>query len=126
MTSDSDNTDDKGLRDQLQLTVVAIDAAATCNAAAITGGTAIYSGDLASAAFGDSAAGSDAGDRELAANASEALCMEVEFPNGTAAVDNPFQGASTSPSRSGELPWTHEARGSPWRRSPSWASAVRR
>jgi len=96
MTSSSDNTDGKGLRDQLQLTVVAIDASATCDAAAISGGTAIYSGDLAAAALGDTAAGADAGDRELAANASEALCMQVEFPNGTAAVDNPFQGASTS------------------------------
>jgi hypothetical protein len=98
MTSDSANTDGKGLRDQLQLTVVAIDAAATCDATAVSSGTAIYSGDLSGASFGDSAAGADTGDRTLAANASEALCMQVEFPNGTAAADNPFQGAATSTS----------------------------
>ncbi len=96
MTSKSDNTDGKGLRDQLQLTAVAIDAAAACDAAAISSGTAIYSGDLSTAAFGSTSVGPDAGDRTLSANASEALCLQVEFPNSAAVVDNPFQGAATS------------------------------
>ncbi len=96
MTSVSANADGKGLRDQLELTVVATAADASCDAAAVAAGSPIYTGSLSAAAFGSTATGADSGDRELAANTSEALCMQVEFPNGTAAVDNAFQGSTTS------------------------------
>ena len=92
MTSTPSQT--KGLADHLQLKVVATDAAAACDKNAITGGTAIYDGALSGAAFGSIAAGAQTGDRALAANASEALCMQVTFPNGTAVVDNAFQGGT--------------------------------
>ncbi|MFN8147498.1 MAG: TasA family protein [Candidatus Nanopelagicales bacterium] len=93
MTSSSSNTDGKGLASSLTATVVPTAAGATCDAAAITGGTAIYSGSLASAAFGDTTAGAQAGDRTLAGGASEALCVKIAFPANAA---NGVQGATTS------------------------------
>jgi spore coat-associated protein N len=93
MTSSSTNTDGKGLASALTATVVATAAGATCDAAAISGGTAIYSGDLSAAAFGDVTAGAQTGDRTLAGGASEALCVKVSLPAATA---NAAQGATTS------------------------------
>lgn len=93
MSSSSTNADSKGLASTLTAKVVAISSAATCNQSAISGGTPIYSGLLSSAAFGSIAAGAQAGDRTLAAGASEALCVEVTFP---VAATNGVQGASTS------------------------------
>lgn len=93
MTSSSSNTDSKGLASTLTAKVVAVPSAATCDAAAIPGGTAIYSGALSNAAFGSTAAGNQSGDRTLAANSGEALCVEVTFPK---AASNGVQGAATS------------------------------
>ena len=93
VTSSSTNTDSKALAAQLDAKVVAIASDATCNAAAISGGTAIYDGKLGSLALGDSAAGAQGGDRVLAAASSEALCVQVAFPG---ASGNSYQGASTS------------------------------
>lgn len=93
MTSSSTNTDGKGLASTLTAKVVAISSAGTCDAAAISGGTAIYSGALSGAAFGSNAPGAQAGDRTLNAGASEALCVQVTFPSGST---NAVQGAATS------------------------------
>lgn len=53
----------------------------------------LYNGSLASAAFGNPAAGSDVGDRALGPGTSEALCFRVTLPTGT---DPAFAAASTS------------------------------
>jgi spore coat-associated protein N len=95
MTSSSSNADSKGLASAMTTKVVPIASNATCNAAAISGGTAIYSGALSGAAFGDPAAGAQTGDRTLAANASEALCVQVTLPT---ASGNAYQAATTSTS----------------------------
>jgi predicted ribosomally synthesized peptide with SipW-like signal peptide len=54
-----------------------------------TDGTTLYSGILGStgttAVIGSSAAGADAGDRVLAASASEVLCFNVTLPSGATA-----------------------------------------
>lgn len=93
MTSSSSNTDAKALAANLTAKVVAITSGATCNAAAISGGTAIYDGALAGAAFGSTAAGAQTGDRSLDAGASESLCVQVSFPSVSG---NSFQGATTT------------------------------
>lgn len=93
MTSSSTNTDGKGLASAMTATVVATAAGATCNAAAITGGTAIYTGALSAAAFGSATAGQQTGDRVLAGGSSEALCVKVSLP---ANASNGIQGATTS------------------------------
>ena len=93
VTSSSSNADSKALAAQLDAKVVAISTGATCNAAAISGGTAIFDGKLGSLALGDIAAGAQSGDRVLAAAASEALCVQVSFPT---ASGNSYQGATTS------------------------------
>jgi hypothetical protein len=56
-------------------------------------GTTLYSGALASAAFGNPSAGAQAGDRTLNAAASETLCFAANLPTSTG---NAFQGATTS------------------------------
>jgi hypothetical protein len=96
MTSQSSNADTKGLAGHLDVNVVPIAADATCDAAAISGGTAVFSGKLADAAFGSTSAGAQAGDRALGASTSEALCLSVSMSKNSAAIDNPFQGATTS------------------------------
>jgi hypothetical protein len=93
VTSSSTNTDSKALAAQLDAKVVAIASGATCNAAAITGATAIFDGKLGSLAVGSSAAGSQTGDRVLDAASSEALCVQVSFPG---ASGNSYQAATTS------------------------------
>lgn len=93
MSSSSTNADAKGLATTLTAKVVAIASDATCDASAVSGGTAIYSGALGSAAFGSTTAGQQAGDRVLAAGTSEALCVAVTLPSATG---NTVQGATTS------------------------------
>ena len=93
MSSSSTNVDTKGLAAALSTTIVAISSDATCNAAAISGGTAIYSGALASAALGSRAVGAQTGDRVLAAGTSEALCVAVALPSD---ASNGVQGATTT------------------------------
>jgi len=80
------------LGDELDLEVREEDADGGCDdfdgAAVVAGGTA-----LDGAAFGDATPGADAGDRDLAAGASEVLCFRVSLPLTT---DNTFQGASST------------------------------
>lgn len=86
MTTSATDADGKGLRSQLQLSVTA----GTCPGS----GSALYGpGALASAAVGDPAQGAQAGDRPLAAGASEDLCFAWSLPTSTG---NSFQGATTT------------------------------
>ncbi len=88
MTSASTNDDGKGLMNQLTLTVKTL--GASC---AAFDGTSIYTGTLASAAFGNTAQGAEAGDRPLAAAASETLCFRATLPIGTG---DAYQNATTT------------------------------
>jgi spore coat-associated protein N len=88
MTSASTNTDAKGLMNQLTLTVKTL--GASC---AAFDGTSIYTGTIASAVFGDPTQGAQAGDRTLAAAASETLCFRATLPLATG---NALQNATTT------------------------------
>ena len=88
MTSSSTNTDTKGLMNQITLTVKTL--GTSC---AAFDGTTIYSGTLASAAFGNPAQGAQAGDRTVNAASSETLCFAANLPLATG---NAFQGATTT------------------------------
>jgi hypothetical protein len=95
VTGSATNTDTKGLKDQLQLTIKTGVTSCT-NGGFAASGTAVYTGDLDSAAgklIGDIAPGSDTGDRSLTASTSETLCWHVSLPLNTG---NAFQGASTT------------------------------
>jgi len=85
MSSLATNTDTKGLRSQLTLT---IDAGPCGSSAGL-----LYSGTLQGAAFGSSAQGAQAGDRPVAAGANEQLCFAWNLPLTTG---DAFQGASTT------------------------------
>jgi hypothetical protein len=95
LSSVATNTDSKGLKDQLVLTIRS--GVTTCtNAAYAVDGTQLYGGDLDSSAgklVGDSTTGADTGDRTLAASASEALCFHVSLPG---ASGNAFQDSTTT------------------------------
>ncbi len=94
LASVATNTDAKGLKDQLVLTIRTRDLLTdTCT---LFDGTQLYSGDLDSTAgnlVGDSAQGAQTGDRTLAAGASERLCFRVSLPSSTG---NAFQNATTT------------------------------
>lgn len=85
VSSVATNTDTKGLKDQLVLTIKT--GVTTCTNAGFTAdGTQLYTGDLDSSAgklIGDVAQGPDAGDRALAVSATETLCFKVSLPIGT-------------------------------------------
>jgi hypothetical protein len=88
MTTAATNADGKGLRDQLQLTVLA----GTCPG----GGAPLYgSGALSGAAFGNALQGAQAGDRTLNAGASEDLCFAWSLPGTTG---DAYQAATTTAS----------------------------
>ena len=90
MTTAADNADSKALRDQLTLTI----RVKTANPCSSQDGAVLYSPAVLSAGlFGSSAQGADAGDRVLAASASEVLCFRAELPLATG---NAFQNASTT------------------------------
>lgn len=100
VSSTADDTDLKGLRAQLDLRVwdeaVEADAGTTCNATPPA--TLLYGpGDLGSspaiAIFGSATSGPQAGDRALAAAASEVLCFQAELPLSTG---NAYQNATTT------------------------------
>ena len=86
MSSSADNTDGKGLRSQLALTIEA-------GACGSTTGT-LYSGTLQGALFGSNAQGPQAGDRPVAAGASDLLCFAWDLPLVT--TGNAFQDATTT------------------------------
>lgn len=86
MTTAATNLDGKGLKDQLQLTVLA----GTCPG----GGAPLYgAGALSGAVFGNVAQGFQAGDRTLAAGASEDLCFAWSLSSLTG---DAYQGATTT------------------------------
>jgi hypothetical protein len=91
---DATTSGTNGLDGQLDIKIAAIAAGATCDAAAVS--STIYDGKLDEAFFGDVAAGSDSGDRVLAAADEERLCLEVTMPDDGEATDNAFQGSSAS------------------------------
>jgi hypothetical protein len=93
VTSTATNTDSKLLKDELDMTVKTVDVDGGCDD---FDGTELYTGDLDSGTgkiLGDVAEGAQAGDRTLAAAASETLCFRAELPVGTG---NGFQGATTT------------------------------
>lgn len=95
VSSVATNTDSKGLKDQLVLTIKT--GVTTCtNAGFATDGTQVYTGDLDSSAgklIGDVAQGADSGDRTLAVSASETLCFKVTLPLSTG---NAFTSAAST------------------------------
>lgn len=88
MTSASTNADAKGLMNQITLTIKTL--GTSC---AVFDGTAVYTGTLSAAAFGNVAQGAQAGDRTLNAAANETLCFQASLP---VATGNAFQGATTT------------------------------
>jgi len=85
MTSSSTNTDSKGLRAQLDLTIKA----GTCPGV----GGDLYSGKLNLASIGDPAPTDQGFDRTLDALTSEDLCFSWSLPDTTG---NGYQGATTT------------------------------
>jgi hypothetical protein len=88
MSSSSTNADGKGLATQMTLTIKTL--GTSC---ATFDGTSIYTGSLSAAAFGSNAQGAQAGDRTLAAGASETLCFRASLPLSSG---NGYQNATTT------------------------------
>lgn len=96
LSTASTNADAKGLRTVLTLTIKTIDATTPGTPCNDFDGTSVLAATVLgvnTAGFGSSAAGAQAGDRNLAAAASETLCFRVSLPSGTG---NPYQSASTT------------------------------
>jgi len=96
MSTSSTNPDAKALRDVLTLTVKTIDVTTPGTPCDDFDGTTVLAATAlgaSTAAFGDPAAGSQAGDRTLNAAANETLCFRVSLPSGTG---NAYQGATTT------------------------------
>jgi hypothetical protein len=97
VTSLATNTDSKGLRSQLDLTIKS--GVTTCtNAGFDTDGTLLYDHDVLGSdpainVIGDPTPGPDTGDRTLAASGSEVLCFQVELPSTTG---DAYQNATTT------------------------------
>lgn len=87
MTAVVTDPDAKNLRDALQLVV---ERRTGCGGPVLE---VLYSGPIATAAFGDPATGSDPGDRTLGSGASTALCFRATLPLG---ADSLLQGATTT------------------------------
>ena len=87
MTADATDPDGKHLRDALQLEV---ERRTGCSGPVLE---VVYSGPIATAAFGNPAAGGDPGDRTLGSGASEVLCFRATLPVG---ADSLLQGATTT------------------------------
>jgi hypothetical protein len=96
ISSSATNTDTKGLKDQLVLTIKTIDVTTPGTPCDNFDGTQLYTGDLDSTAgkvVGDGSQGSHAGDRTLNASTSETLCFRASLPPSTS---NAYQGATTN------------------------------
>ena len=96
ISSSATNADSKGLKDQLVLTIKTIDVTTPGIPCDNFDGTQLYTGDTDSTAgklVGDNTQGAQAGDRILAAAASETLCFRVNLPLATG---NAFQNATTT------------------------------
>ena len=87
MTAVATDPDAKHLRDVLQLDV---ERRTGCSGAVLE---VLYSGPIATAAFGDPQPGGDPGDRPVDSGASEVLCFRATLPLGT---DTQQQGATTT------------------------------
>jgi hypothetical protein len=85
LSTSATNADTKGLAAQMTLLIQA----GTC----ASPGATLYTGALGSAALGSSASGAQAGDRTVAAAASDSLCFTWTFP---LASGNAFQDAATT------------------------------
>jgi len=96
MSTTSTNPDAKGLRDVLTLTVKTVDVTTPGVPCDNFDGTSVLAATVlgaAGAAFGNPAAGAQAGDRVLNAAANETLCFRVALPSGTG---NAYQSATTT------------------------------
>lgn len=96
VTTASTNTDGKGLRDALVLTVRTVDATTPGTPCDDFDGTVLVDAEAFGAlgtGFGDATAGADSGDRTLAPAASETLCFRVELPLAT---DETYADATTT------------------------------
>lgn len=96
MSTSSTNADTKGLRTVLTLTVKTIDVTTPGVPCDNFDGTSVLAATVlgpTTAGFGSSAAGAQAGDRNLNAAAGETLCFRVNLPSGTG---NAYQSASTT------------------------------
>ena len=96
MSTASTNPDAKGLRDVLTLTVKTIDVTTPGVPCDNFDGTSVLAATVlgaTGAAFGNPAAGAQAGDRVLNAAANETLCFRVTLPSGTG---NAYQSATTT------------------------------
>ncbi len=85
LSTSATNADGKGLAAQMTLTIQA----GTC----VSPGATLFRGALGSAALGSNASGAQAGDRNVAAAASDNLCFTWSFP---LASGNAFQAAATT------------------------------
>jgi predicted ribosomally synthesized peptide with SipW-like signal peptide len=86
ISSTATNTDSKGLKDLLVLTIKTIDVTTPGTPCDNFDGTQLYTGDLDSTAgklVGDSTQGAQTGDRTLAVGTSETLCFSVNLPLST-------------------------------------------
>ncbi len=95
ISSSATNADALALKDALVLTIKTIDVTLPATPCDDFDGTLLYTGDLDDTAgllVGDATQGADAGDRVLAASASETLCFRVEL---ALAATGP-EGASTT------------------------------
>ena len=96
MTTSSTNADTKNVRSQLTLTIKGVDVdgvgCGSFDGTSVLAATVLYDG-ATNAGFGSSAAGSQTGDRPLAAAANETLCFRVTLPSGTG---NAYHGAATT------------------------------
>jgi predicted ribosomally synthesized peptide with SipW-like signal peptide len=96
LSTASTNADAKLLRNVLTLMVKTVDVTTPGTPCNDFDGTSVLAATVlgaSTAGFGNPAAGAQAGDRSLAAAASETLCFRVSLPSGTG---NPYQGAATT------------------------------
>lgn len=87
MTSSATDPDSKHLAQALTLVV---ERRTGCSGSVLE---TLYSGSVASAAFGNPNPGADAGDRQLGPGTSEVLCFRVTLPTGS---DTAYSSASTA------------------------------
>jgi predicted ribosomally synthesized peptide with SipW-like signal peptide len=96
LSTASTNADAKLLRAVLTLTVKTVDVTTPGTPCNDFDGTSVLAATVlgaSTAGFGNPAVGAQAGDRNLAAAASETLCFRVSLPSGTG---NAYQGAATT------------------------------
>lgn len=83
ISASATDDDGLGLKDALHLTIKTADLVPATDPCLRFDGTELYAGDLDSTdgrLVGDAATGAQTGDRELAENGAEILCVRVEFP----------------------------------------------